>query len=106
MGLLIKALLTVLAVVFVFLLSFVIIADPAKGAIWGLIVGLLSAAAWGVGSIGGPEALSNGANIFAALFAAMTLGFLAPAQACPAPYWLAHQVCRLQAYVHGLEQPG
>ena len=103
MGVLINALLVILAVIAVFLISFVIVGDPTKAAIWGLIVGLLSAAAWGIGSIGGPEALSNGANIFAALFAAMTLGFLAPTQACPAPYWLANQVCRLRAYVHALE---
>jgi hypothetical protein len=34
---------------------------------------------WGIGSMGASPSFSGWANIFAAMFAAMSLGFLAPA---------------------------
>lgn len=40
-----------------------------------VVCGLVSAIAWGIGSIGGPPEWNNGSNITAAVMAAASLGF-------------------------------
>lgn len=65
----------------------------------GITIGLVSAFAWGLGSIvGAPDDWAGWANILAALLAAMSLGFLAPAQqACSHPRGLAYEACYIRA---------
>lgn len=63
----------------------------------GVLIGIISATAWGVGSMGASASFSAWANIFAAMFAAMSLGFLAPADdACKNAYLLAGGACELR----------
>jgi hypothetical protein len=58
-----------------FLAAFFLQGAPGEAARAAIAFGLLSAIAWGLGSMGGPRLLSNGSNVFAALFAAATVGF-------------------------------
>ena len=101
-ALLAKCLLTTATVLAFFMLSFVAFQDQSDNAVAGICFGILSAVAWGFGSIGGPAGFSNKANFFAAVFAVMTLGFVAPAEACRNSFWLALEACRFQAWVHGV----
>ena len=64
----------------------------------GVLIGIISATALGIGSMGASAPFSGWANIFAALFAAMSLGFLAPADdACRNAHLLAAGACELRA---------
>lgn len=59
-----------------------------------VICGLVSAIAWGFGSIGGPADWNNGSNIIAAVMAAASLGFFTSTAAnCdPTPFaFVCHQ---------------
>lgn len=64
----------------------------------GLLVGIVSATTWGMGSMGAAPSFSNGANIVAAMLAAMSLGFLAPAgDVCKNARMLTHAACALRS---------
>jgi drug/metabolite transporter (DMT)-like permease len=76
-------------IVSVFIISFIFfflgllqIGGPGNANKDGVAFGLLSAIAWGLGSIGAPPRWSNRSNLFAALFAATSVGFFAPSDIC------------------------
>jgi hypothetical protein len=54
-----------------------VVPDPAQGAAYGVLFGVLSAVFWGMSATMNPD-WSPALNIFAAIFAAATTGFLAP----------------------------
>jgi hypothetical protein len=54
-----------------------VVPDPAQGAGYGVLFGVLSALFWGMSATTNPG-WSPALNIFAAIFAAATAGFLAP----------------------------
>jgi hypothetical protein len=56
-----------------------VIAGDAAGAGLGLLIGVLSAIAWALSTIANTE-WNHRLNLFAALFAACSLGFLAPTE--------------------------
>ena len=81
-----------------FLFGFIQAGIDLSAAQNGILIGILSATAWGMWSMGASASFSGWANIFAAMFAAMSLGFLAPADdACRNAHALAAGACELRA---------
>ncbi len=97
-ALLINSALMLVAACCAFLFGFVHAGTYPDAAQNGILIGIISAWAWGVGSMGASASFSGWANIFAAMFAAMSLGFLAPADdACNGAHALVEQACYLRA---------
>lgn len=83
-----------------FLFGFVQAGSDLSASEDGLIVGIVSATAWGMGSMGASPLFSR-ANIFAAIFAVMSLGFLAPAaDVCKDAGMLTGAACHLRSTMH------
>ncbi len=81
-----------------FLVGFVNLARFQNPKISGIVIGLVSALFWALGSIGAEANLSNRANRYAAFCASMSLGLLTPLQSvCPVPQpagWLPGVIAR------------
>lgn len=85
------------AVIAAFLFGFTQVGAADDAARGGIAFGIASAAAWAIGSFGGPTRWNNGSNALAAFFAAISLGMLAPAdQVCARSAGLVHVACSLR----------
>lgn len=88
---------TFAAVIAAFLFGFMQFGAADDAARGGLAFGIASAAAWAIGSFGGPTRWNNGSNTSAAFFAAISLGMLAPAdQVCARSTGFVHVACSLR----------